>query len=102
MFMLVEVPDPVWNTSRGNSWSHWPAATSSAASWMAAATRLSITLRRAFSNAAAPLMAASAEINDRSTVRPEIGKFSIARWVWACHLASLGTLTSPMESCSMR
>ena len=30
MFMLVEVPEPVWKTSMGNSWSHWPAATSSA------------------------------------------------------------------------
>ena len=47
-------------------------------------------------------MAASAEINDRSTVVPEIGKFSTARCVWACHLAALGTRTSPMESCSMR
>ncbi len=28
MFMLVEVPEPVWKTSRGNSWSQWPAATS--------------------------------------------------------------------------
>jgi hypothetical protein len=28
MFMLVDVPEPVWKTSRGNSWSQWPAATS--------------------------------------------------------------------------
>jgi hypothetical protein len=35
-------------------------------------------------------------------VRPEIGKFSTARWVWAAHLASAGTLTSPIESRSMR
>ena len=47
-------------------------------------------------------MAASAEINDRSTVVPEIGKFSTARCVWACHLAALGTRTSPIESCSIR
>ncbi len=102
MFMLLDVPDPVWNTSMGNSWSHWPAATSSAASLMAAATFLSTSLRRAFSSAAAPLIAASAEIKDRSTVVPEIGKFSTARCVCACHLAAFGTRTSPMESCSTR
>ena len=33
---------------------------------------------------------------------PEIGKFSTARWVWAPHLASTGTRTSPIESCSIR
>ena len=69
---------------------------------MASATFRSTVLSRAFSSAAAPLMAASAEIRDRSTVVPEIGKFSTARWVWACHLAASGTRTSPMESCSMR
>src|SRR5262245_38271178 len=34
--------------------------------------------------------------------RPETGKFSIARWVWAPHRASAGTCTSPMVSCSTR
>ena len=38
MFMFVEVPDPVWKTSTGNWSSHWPSATSTAASWMAMAT----------------------------------------------------------------
>ena len=38
MFMLVDVPEPVWNTSIGNWSSHWPVATSAAASWIAAAT----------------------------------------------------------------
>jgi hypothetical protein len=33
---------------------------------------------------------------------PLIGKFSTARCVWACHFASMGTLTSPIESCSIR
>src|SRR6476619_4255565 len=31
-----------------------------------------------------------------------MGKLSIARWVWAPHLASRGTRTSPMESFSTR
>lgn len=38
----------------------------------------------------------------RSNGRNEIGKLSTARWVWARHSAFLGTLTSPMVSCSMR
>ena len=38
----------------------------------------------------------------RSNGRNEIGKFSTARCVWARHSAFLGTLTSPMVSCSMR
>ena len=69
---------------------------------MAAATVWSTTLSRAFSRAAAPLMAASAAMRDRSMGSPEIGKFSTARWVWAAHLASTGTRTSPIESCSIR
>ena len=35
-------------------------------------------------------------------VRPEMGKFSTARAVWAPHSASSGTRTSPMVSCSPR
>ena len=38
----------------------------------------------------------------RSIGRPEIGKFSTARWVCAPHSASAGTRTSPIESCSVR
>ena len=52
--------------------------------------------------AAAPLIRASASIERGSSGCPEIGKFSTARWVWARHMASAGTRTSPMESCSMR
>src|SRR5687767_970847 len=63
---------------------------------------LSRTLRRALTSAAAPLISASAAIKTRSMVRPEMGKCSTARWVWAAHFASAGTLTSPIESCSMR
>src|ERR1700728_4095626 len=65
MFMLVDVPDPVWYTSIGNSPSHRPAATSWAAVAMASAIFLSSVFSRAFSRAAAPLMAARAEISDR-------------------------------------
>src|SRR5436190_3781278 len=86
----------------GNWSSHFPAATSAAASWMAWAMSLSMILRRALTMAAAPLIAASAPMRARSMCSPEIGKFSTARCVCAAHLASAGTLTSPIESCSMR
>src|SRR2546425_240144 len=52
--------------------------------------------------AAACLIEASAQIIRRSSRRPEIGKLSTARWVWAPQYASSGTATSPMESFSMR
>ena len=57
---------------------------------------------RAFTRAAAALTRPSARICARSRPRPEIGKFSTARWVCARHNASAGTRTSPMVSCSMR
>ena len=60
MFMLVEVPDPVWNTSIGN-WSKCrPAATSSAASAIASPTSAEIVPISAFTVAAAPLIMARA------------------------------------------
>ena len=102
MFILDEVPDPVWKTSTGNSASQCPSATSRAASAMAAATSAGTTPRSAFTRAAALFTSASPRMSARSMPRPETGKFSTARWVCACHLASAGTLTSPMESCSVR
>ena len=100
--MLVLVPEPVWNTSRGKWSSNAPNDISDAASWIAAATSLGITRRRPLTVAATPLIEPSAWISSTGTVSPEIGKFSIARWVWAPHSAALGTRTSPNESCSMR
>ena len=52
-FMFDDVPEPVWKTSIGNSSSHRPSATSSAASTMAAAMRLS-TLRHVLERGVAP------------------------------------------------
>lgn len=102
VFMLDEVPDPVWKTSTGNWSSQRPSTTSAAASWMAAATSGSSTFSSAFTLAAAALILARASMWARSKRWPETGKFSTARCVWARHLASAGTLTSPIESCSMR
>jgi hypothetical protein len=102
VFMLLEVPDPVWKTSIGKCWSQSPRATSAAAVVIASAVSCGSTPREALTAAAAPLMAASAPISSRSMGVPEMGKFSTARWVCARHFAQAGTRTSPMESCSMR
>ena len=100
--MLELVPEPVWKTSIGNSPSWRPAATSPAASAIAAAASLSRTPSSPLVTAEAALTWPSAAISRGSSVVPLIGKFSTARWVWARHSAARGTLTSPMLSCSMR
>ncbi len=66
------------------------------------ATFASSTPSSALTSAAAPLIWASARIWAGSSPRPEIGKFSTARWVCARHSASAGTSTSPIVSCSIR
>ncbi len=101
-FMLDEVPEPVWKTSSGNSPSCSPLATRAAASWMARARSGGSTPSSPLTMAAAPLIDASAPIRSRDSRSPEMGKFSIARWVCAPHRAPAGTATSPIESCSMR
>ncbi len=102
-FMFELVPDPVWNTSTGNCSSCSPAATSSAAAAIAVGEPRARARRCApLTRAAAALTRPSARIWARSRPRPEIGKFSTARWVCARHSASAGTLTSPIVSCSIR
>ena len=101
-FMLVLVPEPVWNTSTGKCASWRPSATSAAAATMAAATSASSRPSSALAVAAALLISASARMNPRGIGRPLIGKFSTARCVWAPHSAQAGTFSSPMLSRSMR
>ncbi len=101
MFMLLEVPEPVWKISIGNWSSCSPRATASAAEMMATASSGSIDPSARRTDAAAALMRASASIWPRSSVIPEIGKFSTARWVCARHRALPGTRTSPIESLSV-
>src|ERR1039458_4451722 len=101
-FMLLEVPDPVWNTSIGNWSSCSPTATAAAASWIAAAIASSSTPSSPFTTAASPLSEASAPIMSRPIRSPDTGKFCTARCVCAPHSASAGTRTSPIESCSTR
>lgn len=102
VFMLLDVPEPVWKTSMGKCSSKSPRATSTAASWMPFARSASTTPRSALTRAAALLMVASAWMSERSMRVPETGKFSTARWVWARYFAAAGTRTSPMVSCSIR
>src|SRR5580698_10602177 len=101
-FMLVLVPEPVWNTSIGKCASCLPAATSVAAASMAWATFGSSSCSAVLARAAAILMRPRAAMKARGSFTPLMGKFSTARCVWAPHRASLGTFSSPMLSCSTR
>ena len=89
-FMLVEVPDPVWNTSTGN-WSSWsPAATASAAAAMRSARSSSRSPSSALTAAAAALMRANQWMTATGTGSPDTGKFSTALAVSAPHRAPVG------------
>src|SRR5262245_1171736 len=101
-FMLEEVPLPVWNTSIGNWSSHFPSATSSADFSMASASFGSTSLSPRFTRAAAALMSPSVCTNGAGSGRPEMGKFSTARWVCGPHSAAAGTFISPRLSFSVR
>src|SRR5436190_1342968 len=87
-FMLVEVPEPVWNTSTTNSPSSRPSATSPAARSIASASLASRRPSPALTRAHAALMVPSARRKLRGKRSPEIGKFSTARAV--CALDRLG------------
>ena len=77
-FMLVEVPEPVWNTSMGNWSSCWPAAMASAAAAMRSARSASSSPSSALILAASALRRASMWITSDGTRSPEIGKFRMA------------------------
>ncbi len=90
-FMLLLVPEPVWNTSTGN-WSLCaPEATACAADWMASAFFRAKVPSSAFAPAAANLIHPRAEMNGAGSGQPLRGKLSIARWVWAPQSAFPGT-----------
>ncbi len=80
-FMLVEVPDPVWNMSTGNCASSLPSATSAAAAAIASATRRSSSPSSRLAPAAARLMRPSAWISLGGIGQPLIGKLLTARCV---------------------
>ena len=64
MFMLLDVPEPVWKTSIGNSSSWAPAATSSAAATIASAMSWSRT-----PSSALALRAGGLDLRQRADVR---------------------------------
>ena len=83
MFMFVEVPEPVWKTSIGNSSGCLPCATSWAASLIARASFPSRRPSSAFACADAHLIPASAVRKRAGIRRPDTWKLSTARCVWA-------------------
>ena len=101
-FMLVEVPDPVWKISTGNSRSSLPSTTSVAAATMACAIGDSSLTPFQVHERRRALHPAEGVDHLRGIGRPLMGKFSTARWVCAPHSACEGTFTSPMESFSIR
>ena len=101
-FMLVLVPEPVWNTSTGKCASWRPPATSRAAAAMARAARTGSRPSPRFASAAQALMSPRAPKNGRGRRVPPSGKFSTALWVCAPKRARAGTRTGPMLSVSMR
>ncbi len=78
-FMLVLVPEPVWNMSIGKWASCCPSATSAALAAMARATVLSSKPSLALASAAACLITPTARMKARGSGRPLIGKFWTAR-----------------------
>ena len=91
MFMLLDVPDPVWNTSMGNSSSSCPSMTSwhdasRASTWVLSSGFLPVSVslpRSRLATAAARLTRPRAWTKSAGNLQPLIGKLSTARCVWA-------------------
>ncbi len=81
--MFVEVPEPVWKTSRTNWSSNFPSSTSRAAREIASADGGSRSASPAFTSAANPLIIAAARTTGIGIRTPLTGKFSDARCVCA-------------------
>src|SRR3954451_4153896 len=78
VFMLDEVPEPVWKTSIGNWLSCSPAAIAAPASAISCASAWSRLPSSALTRAAVPLIRPSQRMTETGTVSPEIGKLSTA------------------------
>ena len=103
-FMFDCVPDPVWNTTSGNSASHLPSITSCAACAISCALSRGSTPSSALARAAACLTTPNARTTGRPNAKraTPIGKLSTERCVCAPHSRCAGTGTSPRASFSMR
>ena len=102
MFMLVWVPEPVCQTTRGNSSSCAPAITSSQAATMAVVRVASSKPRLWFTYALARLTWASARMSSGAMRSPEMAKCCKERWVCAPHKRRAGTSMGPKVSRSVR
>src|SRR5688572_29272590 len=102
MFMLLWVPEPVCQTTRGNSSGHLPASTSSAAAEMDCAFSAVSAPREKFTVAHARLIQASASMTSRGMRSPEMRKCSSERWVCAPQRCRSGTSIGPKVSFSIR
>ena len=104
-FIFDWVPDPVCQTTSGNSSVSFPSITSSQASEIAASFSSVILSGTSawFAPAAAFFKMPNARMISAGMVSipTPIGKFSWLRWVWAPQSRSAGTRTSPIESCSV-
>jgi len=97
--VLVEVPDPVWNTSIGNWSSCSPAATASAAAAIRSARSGSSRPRSALTLAASAFTRASIRTTWVGIRSPEMGKFSIALSVSPFHsFAMIVLLVAMMDA----
>ena len=101
-FMLVLVPEPVWNTSIGNCAMKSPSAAWPQACAMAWASSGGSWPILPLARAAAALTISKARTKPAGMRWPLTGKFCTARWVCAPYSASAGTATSPMLSVSVR
>src|SRR5579863_4607098 len=103
-FMLDWVPDPVWNTTSGNSSSSLPSITS----WAARTMRSTLSLGNCLSSRLASAAHFFKRPKARTTGRLQrcrsipMTKFWRERSVWAPHGCSAGTRTSPSASFSTR
>ena len=101
-FALVWVPEPVWNTARGNSPSRSPRRISPTTARIADALTGSSTPSCSFAVAAADFTWARAWTTADGIRSGPIRNSSRLRWVWAPHQWSAGTRTSPIVSRSTR
>ena len=102
IFMLVCVPDPVCQTTRGKWSFSVPSMTSSAALMMASPIFLSRMPRFIFACAAAFFCTPKARIRGKGMRSVPILKFSSERCVCAPQYLLAGTATSPIVSVSRR
>ena len=101
IFIFVCVPLPVCQIESGNAPSSLPSIISSQAFTIASFFASSILPSSWFVRAKAFLRTANALISSKGIFSVPILKFSRLLWVWAPHIASIGTRTSPIVSFSI-